>query len=197
MSWNKDAAVSYLRSHALGCSHSECAKDALMKRILLSFVMLLVGCCSAANQERSAQDATESFYKSYLSVFGSDETRPYPADELRKYVSADTIARINAIQEISEQELIESDYFTYTQDYSREWIPALRVENARPFLNGEVVHVIEGAGNGRSIHLEVFLRREDDAWKIYRVRDVTNNHEHPIFNAGAITCAKAAAESTP
>lgn len=66
MSWNKDAAVSYLRSHALGCSHSECAKDALMKRIFLSFVMLLVGCCSAANQERSAQDATESFYKSYL-----------------------------------------------------------------------------------------------------------------------------------
>ncbi|WP_340672916.1 DUF3828 domain-containing protein [Enterobacter roggenkampii] len=109
-----------------------------------------LGCSSAANQERSAQDATESFYKSYLSVFGSDETRPYPADELRKYVSADTIARINAIQEISEQELIESDYFTYTQDYSREWIPALRVENARPFLNGEVVHVIEGAGNGRS-----------------------------------------------
>lgn len=26
MSWNKDAAVSYLRSHALGRSHSECAK---------------------------------------------------------------------------------------------------------------------------------------------------------------------------
>ncbi|MBW9468324.1 DUF3828 domain-containing protein [Enterobacter roggenkampii] len=75
--------------------------------------------------------------------------------------------------------------------------PSLRVENARPFLNGEAVQVIEGAGNGRSIHLEVFLRREDDAWKIYRVRDVTNNHEHPIFDAGAITRAKAAAESTP
>ncbi len=41
--------------------------------------------------------------------------RPYPADELRKYVSADTIARIGAIQEIPEQELIESDYFTYTR----------------------------------------------------------------------------------
>ncbi|QWZ47795.1 YbjP/YqhG family protein [Enterobacter bugandensis] len=168
-----------------------------MKRIFLSFVMLLVSCSSAANQGRSAQDATVSFYKSYLSAFGSDEARPYPADELRKYVSADTIARINAIQEIFEQELIESDYFTYTQDYSREWIPALRVENARPFLNGEVVQVIEGVGNGRSIHLEVFLRREDDAWKIYRVRDVTNNYEHPIFNAGAITRAKAAEESTP
>jgi hypothetical protein len=166
-----------------------------MKRIFLSFVMLLVGCSSAANRDQSAQDATESFYKSYLFAFGSDEARPYPDDELRKYVSADTLTRINAIQEISEQELIESDYFTYTQDYSREWIPALRVGNARPFLNGEVVQVTEGAGNGRSIHLEVFLRREGDAWKIYRVRDITNNYEHPIFNAGAITRAKAAAES--
>ncbi|QMR77992.1 YbjP/YqhG family protein [Enterobacter sp. RHBSTW-00175] len=166
-----------------------------MKRIFLSFVILLVGCTSAANQDQGAKDATESFYKSYLSVFGSDETRLYPADELRKYVSADTIARIDAIQEISEQELIESDYFTYTQDYSREWVAALRVENARPFLNGEVVQVIEGAGDGRSIHLEVFLRRENDAWKIYRVRDVTNNHEHPIFNTGAIAREKAAAES--
>lgn len=101
-----------------------------MKRIFLSFVMLLVGCSSAARQDQSAQDATESFYKSYLSAFGSDEARPYPADALRKYVSADTIARISTIQEISEQELIESDYFTYTQDYSREWIPALRVGNA-------------------------------------------------------------------
>ncbi|EMC7916819.1 TPA: YbjP/YqhG family protein [Enterobacter kobei] len=166
-----------------------------MKRIFLSFAMLLVGCTSAANQDQSAQDATEAFYKSYLSAFGSDDVRPYPADELRKYVSADTIARIDAIQDISEQELIESDYFTYTQDYSREWIPALRVENARPFLNGEVVQVLEGAAGGRSIHLEVFLRREDDAWKIYRVRDITNHHEHPIFNAGAITRAKSSAES--
>ncbi|EPW3921930.1 YbjP/YqhG family protein [Enterobacter sichuanensis] len=166
-----------------------------MKRIFLSFVMLLVGCSSTASDDQDAKDATESFYKSYFYTFGSDDARPYPADELRKYVSADTIARIDAIQEIYEQELIESDYFTYTQDYSREWIPALRVENARPFLNGEVVQVIEGAGGGKTMHLEVFLRREDDAWKIYRVRDITNNHEHPIFNAGALTQAKAAAES--
>ena len=44
-----------------------------MKRIFLSFVMLLVGCSSAVSQDQSAQDATESFYKSYLSAFGSDE----------------------------------------------------------------------------------------------------------------------------
>ncbi|WP_420361074.1 hypothetical protein [Cronobacter malonaticus] len=42
--------------------------------------------------------------------------------------------------------------------------------------------------------MEVFVRRESDIWKIYRVRDVTDNYEHPIFNAGAITRAKSAAE---
>ena len=36
MSWNKDAAVSYLRSHALGCSHSECAKEGANKQVISS-----------------------------------------------------------------------------------------------------------------------------------------------------------------
>ncbi|HHV7344218.1 TPA: YbjP/YqhG family protein [Enterobacter ludwigii] len=165
-----------------------------MKQIFLSVVILLVGCSSATNQERRAQDLTESFYKSYLFAFGSDEAKPYPIEELRKYVSDDTLSRINSIEDIPEQELIESDYFTYTQDYSREWLSALRVENARPFLSGEVVQVMEGVDNGKSIHLEVFLRREGDSWKIYRVRDVTNNFEHPIFNTGALIRAKNAAE---
>jgi len=166
-----------------------------MKIIFLSVVMLMAGCSSTANHDKEAKDLTASFYRSYLYEFGGDEARPYPVEQLRKYVSADTLARIDTVQDIPEQELIESDYFTYAQDYSRDWLPALRVENARPFLNGEVVQVIEGAGNGNSIHLEVFLRREDGAWKIYRVRDVTNNFEHPIFSAGAIARAKAAAES--
>ncbi len=166
-----------------------------MKKILLSVSLLLMGCASSAHQDHQAQEITESFYLSYLSFFGSDEARPYPVDDLRKYVSADTIARIDSVQEIPEQELMESDYFTYTQDYSREWISALRVEHGRPFLNGEVVQVMEGVGNGKSVLLEVFLRQEAGTWKIYRVRDVTNNHEHPIFNAGAIAQAKVAAES--
>lgn len=53
-----------------------------------------------------------------------------------------------------------------------------------------------GSGeNGGKVELQVFVRREAGAWKIYRVRDVTDNYEHPIFNAGAIARAKVAAES--
>lgn len=47
-----------------------------MKRIFLSFVMLLAGCSSTASDDQDAKDATESFYKSYLSAFGSDDARP-------------------------------------------------------------------------------------------------------------------------
>ncbi|MBV8042351.1 DUF3828 domain-containing protein [Pluralibacter sp.] len=164
-----------------------------MKKLLLLIAILLTGCSSVTRQSQQAKVQTEKFYRSYLTAFGSDEAKPYPIDELRKYVAADTVARIDAVQNIPEQELMESDYFTYVQDYSREWVPMLRIGNAQPFLGGEVVQVMEGVGNGGYIHLEAFLRHEEGTWKIYRVRDVTNDHEHPIFNAGAITRAKAAA----
>ena len=47
-----------------------------------------------------------------------------------------------------------------------------------------------GRENGGKVELQVFVRREAGAWKIYRVRDVTDNYEHPIFNAGAIAQQK-------
>ncbi|MBB1201261.1 DUF3828 domain-containing protein [Enterobacteriaceae bacterium 89] len=166
-----------------------------MKKLIFLAFILLAGCSSVANQNQQAKDQIEKFYKSYLTNFGSDEAKLYPADELRKYVAADTIARIDVIQDIPEEELLGSDYFTYVQDYSRDWVPMLRIGDARPFLNGEVVQVMEGVENGEYIHLEAFMRHEDGTWKIYRVRDVTNDYEHPIFNAGAISQAKADAES--
>jgi hypothetical protein len=58
-----------------------------------------------------------------------------------------------------------------------------------------VVQVIEGAVTGEAYTLKFFFVVKMMAWKIYRVRDVTNNHEHPIFNTGAIAREKAAAES--
>jgi hypothetical protein len=166
-----------------------------MKKLFLpAIIILLTACNSVAHQHQEAKDQTEAFYKSYLTAFGSDESKPYPVDELHKYVAADTIARIGVIQDIAEQELMESDYFTYTQDYSHEWVPLLRIKDAKPFLGGEVVQVMEGVENGGYIQLEAFLRREEGIWNIYRVRDVTNHHEHPIFDCGAIAQAKVAAD---
>lgn len=166
-----------------------------MRKLILLAAILLAGCSSVASQNQQAKDQTEKFYKAYLTIFGSDEAVLFPADELRKYVAADTIARLDAIQDIPEQELMKSDYFTYVQDYSRDWVSMLRIGSAKPFLGGEVVQVMEGVEGGRYIHLEAFLRYETDTWKIYRVRDVTNNYEHPIFDVGAITQAKIDAQN--
>lgn len=166
-----------------------------MKKLLLAAAILLTACSSVTSQNQQATHQAMEFYTDYLRAFGSNVAKPYPSDKLRKYVSANTIDRINAIQNIPEQDLIESDYFTYVQDYSSEWIEHLRVEGAKPFLGGEIVQVMEGIENGGYIHLEAFLRLENGTWKIYRVRDVTNNHEHPIFSSGAIVRAKALAES--
>ncbi|WP_274621593.1 DUF3828 domain-containing protein [Enterobacter chengduensis] len=62
-------------------------------------------------------------------------------------------------------------------------------------MNGEVLPVRIGIEDGGFLNLEVYMRREDGKWKIYRVSDVTDRYEHPIFNTGAITRAKSSAES--
>jgi hypothetical protein len=53
MSWNKDAAVSYLRSHALGRSHSECAS--------LPALAILAGGVKVANTDY-AKDYGANYY---------------------------------------------------------------------------------------------------------------------------------------
>ncbi len=57
-------------------------------------------------------------------------------------------------------------------------------------MGGDVVDVWLGAEEGGSLHLKAYLRRENGTWKIYRVRDVTDNFEHPLFNAGAAERAR-------
>lgn len=78
----------------------------------------------------------------------------------------------------------------YTQDYAPEWIPQLRLGKAHPFLGGEKVDVQLGTGS-TPLHLEVYTRWEEGRWKIYRVREADKGYEQPIYDAGAITQAKA------
>lgn len=153
----------------------------------------LLSACSV-KPEQSAPTRVHSFYSTYLMSLTSSDNEYSPA-ELREYVSADTLKRMDDIESIPEQDLLGSDYFAYAQDYDPSWLSALAVGTAKPFMGGEVMPVWIGQENGGKLELEVFVRREADTWKIYRVRDVTDNYEHPIFNAGAITRAKSAAKS--
>lgn len=163
-----------------------------MRAIIVSLMLLLSACTSIAQQ--TASQRVQSFYSSYL-AFVTDGGVEYPPDQLREYVAADTIARLAQIDAIPEQDLINADYFAYIQDYDPSWLRALTVGDSRPFLEGEVVPVWIGVEGGKRLELEVFVRCESGEWKIYRVRDVTDNYEHPIFDAGAISWQKYAAAS--
>lgn len=163
-----------------------------MRAIIVSLMLLLSACASTSQQSASLR--VQSFYSSYLAFIAGDGVE-YPPAQLREYVSADTIARLAQIDSIPEQDLINADYFAYVQDYDPSWVKALTVGDARPFLGGEVVPVWIGVEDGKKLELEVFVRREDGEWKIYRVRDVTDNYEHPLFDAGAISWQRSAAAS--
>lgn len=153
----------------------------------------LLSACSV-KPDQSAPSRVRSFYSTYLmSLTSSDNI--YSPSELREYVSADTLKRLDDIESIPEQDLIGSDYFAYAQDYDSSWVSALTVGDAKPFMGGKMLPVWIGKEYGGKLELQVFVRRESGTWKIYRVHDVTDNYEHPIFNAGAISRAKSAAET--
>ncbi|KGT91254.1 hypothetical protein NG99_16950 [Erwinia typographi] len=157
-----------------------------MRKIIIA-MLCAFSVCALASTEKDAAAQAKAFYISYLTSLASDTGDNFPRAELQKYVAAQTIKRIEEVQKIPEQELLESDYFTYCQDYDPAWIPSLRVGDAEATPDGnEIVQVWLGVENGQKLHLEAFMRQEDAHWKIYRVRDVTNNFEHPIFNDSAI-----------
>ena len=159
---------------------------------MVLFACLLSAC--AVKPDQSAPTRVHSFYATYLMSLTSSDNEYTPSD-LREYVSADTIKRLNDIDSIPEQDLLGSDYFAYAQDYDTSRVSALHVGPAKSFMGGEVMPVWIGRENGGKVELQVFVRREAGAWMIYRVRDVTDNYEHPIFNDGAISQSKVEALS--
>ncbi len=148
---------------------------------------LLLASCASHNQQ--VNEEVKSFYTTYLSTF-SQSQGGYQSAELQRYISSDTLQRLAEVMKIPEQEIVNSDYFTYTQDYDPHWIKELKVGQAKPFMGGQVVDVWLGVGSGKSLHLKTYLRYEKGRWKIYRVRDITDKFEHKLFNAGAINLAK-------
>lgn len=162
----------------------------MMKGIIITLALLLSACTCVPQQ--SAAERAEEFYSNYLTFFAESDGE-YP--QLREYVAADTLSRLNEIESIPEQEILGSDYFAYVQDYDPSWVKRLEVGAPHQFINGEVLPVRIGIEHGGFLNLEVYMRREDGKWKIYRVSDVTDRYEHRIFNAGAITRAKSLAKS--
>lgn len=181
MAWNKHAAASF---------STPCLQDLqekLMRNVLL-MCLFLTGC---ATQMVTPEKRTHDFYTFYLMAFVTDSKEDdLDSLKMRDYIAQDTLSRLQKISSLYEQEIIGSDYFTYTQDYAAEWIPDLSVSNAINYASGKVVNVQLGVGNERKLQLKVYLRTEDGKWKIYRVTDVSHHFEQYIFDDRAIAAAQ-------
>ncbi|AWV44650.1 hypothetical protein CD201_08755 [Hafnia alvei] len=164
-----------------------------MRLLILIFIFFISGCV-----HQSAEQRTKDFYQQYLHAYadGTSEIKDDSSVSC-KYIATDTARRLMEIHAIPEQEITGSNYFTYTQDYAPEWIPRLKVGHARDFMGGKVVDVWLGVEDTKRIKIEVYLRLEDEGWKIYRVRNVSGNTEQYIFDDRAIASAKALAATMP
>lgn len=160
---------------------------------LIALVLLLCGCSTPRHD--SSRDVKQ-FYLAWMSAYTQERDT---SALMQRYVAKDVINRLALIDGLYEQEILDSDYFMYVQDYDPEWIPLLRVGPAQPFLGGEKVEVQLGGPTGAPpMLLEVYTRWEDRRWKIYRVRNINDHYEQPIYSAGDITRAKAwSAEIAP
>lgn len=165
-----------------------------MRNVLL-MCLLLAGCSA---QMDSPEKRINDFYSFYLTAFVTDTHEDnLDSPKMREYIARDTLFRLKKILSLNEQEIIGSDYFTYTQDYAAEWIPDLSVSNAINSVSGKVVNVALGAGNGQKQRLNVYLRNEDGKWKIYRVTDASHHFEQYIFDDRAIAAAQRYSSALP
>ncbi|HCB26791.1 MAG TPA: hypothetical protein DEP74_21240, partial [Citrobacter freundii] len=98
---------------------------------LVALVLLLCG-CSAARHDSSRD--VKLFYLAWMSAYTQERDT---SALMQRYVAKDVINRLALIDSLYEQEILNSDYFMYVQDYDPEWIPLLRVKPAQPFLGGE------------------------------------------------------------
>ncbi|WPN56045.1 YbjP/YqhG family protein [Pseudomonas sp. P9_31] len=158
-------------------------------RILVLLVVGLLTACSV-NSDRLAIQQVSDFYAFYLKTFTDSPPPSYQSAEMQRYVALDTLNRLTAIENIPEQEIVNSDYFIYGQDYDPAWIPAFKAGPERDVIGGKIVDIQLGIEDGKTLHLETYLRPEDGTWKIYRVRDVSHNFESDIFNEAAIQRAR-------
>lgn len=155
---------------------------------VVSMVYLLTSCVSGNND---AEKRVADFYHYYLPVFANSPGKIKPAPEkMHDYVSRETLTQLDVISHIYEQEIIDTDYYTYAQDYSVDWIPLLKVGKAQDVDGSKYVTVWLGCENDKTYQIGVYLKKEDRRWKIYRVKNVTDGYEHFIFDRQSIEKAK-------
>ncbi|WP_318389384.1 YbjP/YqhG family protein [Enterobacter sp.] len=165
-----------------------------MRILIILLMMAMLSACSLTqdNPEKRVSD----FYLYYLNVFANSHAKiKADPEKMNDFISQKTRQRLDVIAHIYEQEIIDSDYYTYAQDYSAEWIPFFRTGKAQDTIGGKYVNVWLGSENNKTYQLGVYLTSEEGRWKIYRVKSITDNYEQYIFDDHAIDKARAYAVS--
>ncbi|MFP8965941.1 DUF3828 domain-containing protein [Pokkaliibacter sp. CJK22405] len=143
--------------------------------------LLLLGQSTLAAEHASPASAVEQFYRGYVADFdGSNVDCHYCSQVVTTFVAPKTVARLQKVLSMPEQEILQADYFTYTQDYDPVWILALEVKEAPDFSTSKTLDVYLPVSEGKKLHLRVVVE-DDQGWKIVRVRDETDHYEQAIF----------------
>lgn len=131
-----------------------------------SFIALILLLCGCTTTHHDSTEDVKQFYLAWMSAYTQNRDT---SALMQRYVAKDVINRLAMIDTLYEQEILDADYFMYVQDYAPEWIPQLRVGQARPFLGGEKVDVQLGTESA-PVWLEVYTRRRTVAGKFIASR---------------------------
>ncbi|SEK71948.1 Protein of unknown function [Kosakonia sacchari] len=151
-------------------------------RLIISLLLACYLPFVSANTATDVQKNITEFYTFYLHEL--DKTPPdemVKMEKMHKWVSGKLLARIAAIYNMPEQELLGADYFTYSQDYDPAWIPRLKVSPAYPDGDNLKLDVWLGIEDNKLAHLQVWTCKEDGQWKIFRVIDAGEHIEQKLY----------------
>jgi hypothetical protein len=116
---------------------------------------------------------TKSFYLWYIHL-QSKLIYPLLDDGIYKYVARETVRRLRDDYHHSRLPG-DTDYFMKVQDYDEDdWASHIAIH--APLMLGDLVIVPVTFGSKDKVSVLVFLRKQDDTWKITRVEDTL---DHP------------------
>ncbi|QAU24864.1 DUF3828 domain-containing protein [Dyella sp. M7H15-1] len=137
-----------------------------------ALALLIYALCShAASSQRisSPEAAVKAFYSWYV---GTESKSKFPLldDHIYAYVEKKTV---DALRRDYEQDNLpgDADYFTKTQDLDEDdWSKHMLIRP--PVMLGEVAVIIATFGSGPTkSNVIIFLRKQDNLWKIMKVED--------------------------
>ncbi|CAJ0717896.1 DUF3828 domain-containing protein [Ralstonia mannitolilytica] len=140
----------------------------LLVAVLCAVAVSSASAAQAAVSQNTPEAAAISFYTWFIQ-HDSDHTYPLREPDIERYVAKETVARLrNDYAHAGPPNGV--DYFLKVQDYdSRDWLAHMQVQRA--LMLGDVAVVPVSFGSQDPMHVLLFMKRVDAAWKIIKIDD--------------------------